>query len=370
MQSSYYEVYANKGGIMSDNSTMITSTQGLADYLNDLGQDFCAMDTEADSLHRYSERLCLIQYTDGEKHQLIDPLEIESMQPLVDVLKDAKIWMHGADYDMMLMRKEFDSLPAMIYDTQIAARLIGAQRFGYANLVEDYLGVELDKGSQKADWAKRPLTDIMVDYALNDVRYLKPLAETLLKGLHEKGRYEWFIESCENAMQRVQDRPQGRGDDPWRIKGAGRLQPKGLAYLRALWHWRDDEAREWDRPCFMVCGNKQLISWVEELVNGKKPKLPKHFRTKRVKNFFKVVDDAAKLPESEYPQKPKGLRRKKDPEFDDKVDAYVAKRNALAEELEIDGSLIISRATIEALVMETTTPEESLMKWQRELLEV
>jgi len=346
---------------------MINKNSTLSTYLQELSPEFCGMDLEADSLHRYEDSLCLIQFTDGSNHKLLDPLALEDLSPLEQLLNKSNVWMHGADYDMTLMLKTWGSIPQFIFDTQIAARLVGAQRFGYANLVEDFLGVELDKGSQKADWSIRPLTEKMTEYALNDVVYLQPLAEVLVKKLHELERYDWFIESCEDAMQRTLNRNPEK-EDPWKIKGSGRLNPEGLAYLKELWHWREDEAREWDRPVFMVCGNKSLIEWVTDLTEKKVPQLPKHFRSSRVNKFIAATNKVKKMQPADYPKKVKPLRMKKDPEFEARVDLIIKGKNKLAEEYNIDSSLLSNRATVEAIVRKDVKPEDSLMKWQYALL--
>jgi len=348
---------------------MLETTEQLAQYMGTLKGNFRAMDLEADSLHRYYEKLSLIQFTDGEQHQLIDPLAIDDMQPLKDYLKDAELWMHGADYDIVLMRKDLDIVPPVIWDTQIGARLLGVKKFGYGNLVEHYAGVEISKTSQKADWSKRPLTEKMREYAINDVLYLKTIVDQILEGLKEKGRYDWFVESCQHARAKCLARPMEK-EDPWRISGAGRMKPRELAYLRSLWYWRDKEAQEWDRPTFMVCGNKQIISWVSDLIKGQTPSLPKHYRTNRRNRFFDAIKEAKELGENLLPQRlaSKG-KRIKDATFDSRVDEMISKRDVIAEELDIDASLLISRSVLESLAAHEVKPEEVLMKWQQELLQ-
>ncbi|MFT5904540.1 MAG: ribonuclease D [Cryomorphaceae bacterium] len=343
---------------------MIETTQQLSDYFESLEGDFRAMDLEGDSLYHYHEKISLVQFTDGEKHQLIDPLAVEDMQPLKDFLKDGKLWMHGADYDIVMMRKDLDVVPPVIWDTQIGARLLGVKKFGYGNLVEHYQGVEISKSSQKADWSKRPLTEKMRDYAINDVLFLKPIVDQILAGLHEKGRYEWFVESCEWARAKVLERPMEK-EDPWRIAGSGKLSPRAQAYLRALWYWRDQQAMDWDRPTFMVCGNKQLIIWVSDLMDGKSVTLPKHYRPNRVKAFYAAAEDAKNLTDDVLPKRPcaKGKRVKNDA-FDARVDALIKQRDSAAIELDIDSSLIISRAMIDALAANEVEPSAVLMKWQ------
>ncbi len=348
---------------------MIETTKDLADYFRSFNGDFRAMDLEADSLHRYSEKMSLVQFTDGENHQLIDPLAIEDMQPLKDFLKTGKLWMHGADYDIVLMRRDLDIVPPMIYDTQIGARLLGVQKFGYGGLVEHYCGVEISKSLQKTDWAKRPLTEMMREYAINDVLYLKPIVEKILEGLHEKGRYDWFVESCEQAREKVLDRPMAK-EDPWRISGSGKLQARGLAYLRSLWYWRDEEAKLWDKPTFMVCGNKQLIAWALDIVGGKTPVLPKHFRSTRRRSFAEAVEEAKSLSDELCPQRPKPKgKRVKDASFDKRVEEMLAKRDAVATELDIDSSLLINRALLESIAAREVKGSDVLMKWQSDVLE-
>ncbi len=347
---------------------MIETTEKLGEYLSSLEGDFRAMDLEGDSLYHYHEKISLVQFTDGTNHQLIDPLAVEDMQPLKDFLKDGKLWMHGADYDIVMMRKDLGVVPPVIWDTQIGARLLGVKKFGYGNLVEHYQGVEISKSSQKADWSKRPLTEKMREYAINDVLFLKPIVDQILEGLHEKGRYEWFVESCEWAREKVLERPIEK-EDPWRVSGSGKMTPRALAYLRSLWYWRDEQAREWDRPTFMVCGNKQLISWVMDLVAGKSVELPKHYRTNRRKLFFVAVEEAKSLSDDVLPRRPKSKgRRVKNAAFDARVDAMIKLRDLAANELEIDSSLIISRALIEALSAEEVEPSAVMMKWQMKIM--
>ncbi|QTN31427.1 ribonuclease D [Akkermansiaceae bacterium] len=352
---------------------MIQTTTELATFLGSCektdGRKVCAIDTEADSLHRYSESLCLIQFTAGPDCVLMDPLAIEDMSPLKEYLRDATVWMHGADYDMTMLKREFGELPPTVYDTQIGARLLGVEKFGLGNLVEHYFGIVLSKSSQKADWGKRPLSEKMIDYALNDVRYLLEMGGIIVARLKEKGRHEWFTESCESARAKVAERDDSK-EDQWRISGSGKLDPFGLACLRALWNWRDKEAESWDKPSFMVATNRNLIEWSMLLAERKNIEFPHHFRGDRVKRLRETISGLRDLPKSEWPARVVTKRRKRDREFDKRVDAMIARRNGIASELGIDGSLIASRSVIESFPAGEAQPEELLMKWQRDLLEL
>src|SRR5438552_18351777 len=154
-----------------------------------------AIDTEADSLHCYRKKLCLLQVSLPEGDFLVDPLAGNDLSALANALSGKEIVLHGADYDLRLLRRALDFRPTRVFDTVIAARLLGGCEFSYAALVEKYFGIELAKGSQKANWALRPLSKKMEEYARNDTHYLLPLAEKLEKQLIERDRFGWFQQS-------------------------------------------------------------------------------------------------------------------------------------------------------------------------------
>lgn len=347
---------------------MIDTTERLVLHLEKSRQGesnpVCAIDTEADSLHRYRESLCLIQFAVRNESVLIDPLAIEDLSPLGSYLSEATVWMHGADYDMTMFKRQFGELPAVVYDTQIGARLLGARRFGLGDLVNKYFGVELSKSSQKADWGRRPLSEKMIEYALNDVHYLLEMGDLIVAGLKDYGRYDWFEESCAAARQRVLDRDDTK-EENWRVQGSGKLERRGLAFLRALWHWRDAEAKAWDRPSFMVVTNRQLLEWSTDLGMGKNVSLPHHFRPDRVKRFRATIAAIEALDETEWPERPAGKRRKRDRDFERRVDSLIKSRDDAAAKLDIEGSLIAPRAVLECLAAGDAKPSDVLLKWQR-----
>jgi len=350
---------------------MIATTERLGSYLQASRQaapnPICAIDTEADSLHRYRESLCLIQFADRNHAVLIDPLAIDDLSPLGEYLSIATVWMHGADYDMTMLKRQFGNPPAVVYDTQIGARLLGVRRFGLGDLVSHYFGVDLSKSSQKADWGKRPLSPLMIEYALNDVHYLLEMGDKIVAALQENGRYPWFLESCLAARQRVLARDDTK-EENWRVQGSGKLAPYGLACLRALWLWRDGEAKTWDRPSFMVAPNRQLLEWSIALDARKSITPPSHYRPDRLKRFHAALAKAEQLNESEWPERAPSTRRKRDREFDQKIDALISTREQVATQLDIEGSLIASRAALESLVEGDAQPADLLLNWQRECL--
>lgn len=350
---------------------MIDTTERLISHLEKSREGspnpICAIDTEADSLHRYRESLCLIQFADRNQCVLIDPLAIADLSALGAYLSEATVWMHGADYDMTMFKRQFGALPAVVYDTQIGARLLGVRRFGLGDLVSHYFGVDLSKSSQKADWGRRPLSPKMIEYALNDVHYLLEMGDKIVSELCAKGRYAWFEESCLAARQRVLDRDDSK-EENWRVQGSGKLEAYGLACLRALWQWRDGEAKSWDRPSFMVAPNRQLLEWSIDLASKKSISAPNHFRPDRVKRFRAAIASVDEIPQEEWPERPSGKRRKRDRDFDRKVEILLKSRERAAAEFDIEGSLIAPRAVLENLAAGDCLPADALLKWQLECL--
>lgn len=352
---------------MTGNGSMLQTPAELEAFIGSIklaGNAVCAVDTEADSLHRYRESLCLIQFAVDERCVLIDPLAISDLSSLSGFLDRSVVWMHGADYDMTMLKRQFGSIPATVYDTQIGARLLGARRFGLADLVSHYFGIELSKSSQKADWGKRPLSEKMIEYALNDVRYLMPMGDMIVADLRARGRFEWFDESCVAARRKVLERDECR-EEAWRIQGSGRLDRRGLALLRAVWQWRDAEAEAWDRPSFMVATNRQLVEWAIVLSEGGQLTLPPYFRPDRVRRLREALAVVEAMPESDYPERPRGIRRRRDAGFDRRLDSLIKTRDSVSQELDIDGSLIAPRAALESIAAEEASPEELLLVWQR-----
>ncbi|MEN9991888.1 MAG: hypothetical protein RLZZ224_1590 [Verrucomicrobiota bacterium] len=352
--------------------TLIQDSKELHDLVQRIAPiaPVCAIDTEADSLHRYRESLCLIQMSAGGENVLIDPLAIEDTKVLADYLCASEVWMHGADYDMTMIRREYGKLPPKVWDTQIGARLLGLRKFGLSDLVEHWFGVTLVKTSQKADWGKRPMTKTMLDYAINDVVYLLPMGECIVEELIDLGRYDWFVQSCEAARKKIWEREENR-DEAWRINGSGRLDARGLAFLRALWHWRDAEAASWDKPSFMVVNNKQMIEWAEKMAQDQEVDLPRHLqRPERLRRFHQAMDRVIHMSEDQWPMKIRLPRRKKDSAFERAVDAMIQKRDRAAKLLDLDPSLLIARNVAESIAAQEITPEECLLPWQLEQLQL
>lgn len=353
----YIETSSHLGAWVSDIEARLKAT----------GDHRISIDTEADSLHHYNEKLCLIQIACAGRFALVDPLAVEDMRPLLDLLDACEVWLHGADYDLTMLRRTYGFGPRVVRDTQIAARLLGHRQFGLAALVESVFDARLSKTSQKADWSRRPLPDVMLRYAVDDVRYLLPLADRLLAGLHEKDRMSWFVQSCEALQRDVAVRSMDGREEPWRVQGAGRLQPKGLALLKAMWEWREGVAAERDVPCFKVMSNKQMVAFAEDFEAGRAPVAPRGWRPRWKKDFHDILTAVAGSEPKTWPAR---LRRHKGRLSDrarDEIESLCKLRDSVAAGLDLESSLLGSRATLEGVV----AAEEglhNLLPWQQELL--
>lgn len=219
-----------------------------------------AVDLEADSLHSYEEKICLIQISTSAANFIIDPFTCAAALPLLGgILSDRRVLkvFHGGDYDIRLFKKGHGFEVAGIFDTMVAAQFSSRARFGLAPLLEEEFGVVLDKKLQRADWSQRPLTEEMLRYAALDTTHLLPLKERLEDDLRRLGRINWVREECA-LLEKIEP----GGEKPptaYGVKGAGRLSPEGRGRLQRLLAIRDDAARDLDRPPFKVLSNGLLL---------------------------------------------------------------------------------------------------------------
>jgi len=223
-----------------------------------------AVDLEMDSLHHYQEKVCLIQISTRKENWLIDPLELKDLSPLSAPFGNPAIVtvMHGADYDIRSLHRDFGIEVKNLFDTMIASRLIGITDFGLAALLKARFGIELNKKYQKADWSKRPLSAEMCDYAVADTSDLLPLYDQLRAELDEKGRLDWLEEECQLVCQaRVNEK---EGPLFLACKGAGKLKGRNLAILEELLQMRNRQARDQDRPSFKIIAAETLLEIAEK----------------------------------------------------------------------------------------------------------
>ena len=351
-------------------SPMIDTDAALAAILPGVAAQYrVALDTEADSLHSYFEKLCLIQLSLPGENYLIDPLAGISLQPLFDLLAERELLLHGADYDLRLMRRLGFDRPQRLFDTMIAARLCGRTEFSLAALIQHHFGLQLTKASQKANWALRPLSPQMTEYAVNDTRYLLELAAFFEAKLKELRRWEWFEQSCEKAIAAAATTKERDPDSLWRISGSSDLNERGSAILRALWHWRDQEAQRADRPAFHILHNEQLVRNADRLERGLPPDVP-HLRGSRRQRFDEAAHAALQLGPEDWPKFVRKPRPKMVPEYESRFKVLREKRDAAATALQLDPSLIAPKATLDRIAAEPSAAPTILMPWQMDLMKL
>jgi ribonuclease D len=351
--------------------TVIDSDGKLAGFLPAIrAAEWVALDTEADSLHAYPEKLCLLQFSVAEGDFLVDPLSGTDLQPLWPELKRHCLLMHGSDYDLRLLRKNHNFVPTKIIDTMLAARLLGEREFGLLNLVQKFLGVTLEKGSQKADWARRPLTPRMEAYARHDTHYLKPLCDILQARLQELGRLSWLQESCDRLIAECAKPPPRDLDDIWRVRGSHKLSRGGLAVLREAWNWREKEAVAANRPPYFILSHETLTD-LSAAASAQRPYaelFPKHFSERRRDGLRQAIETALALPPEDHPNyRQTSARRQTEPERR-RFNELEVRRNKVAEDLRIDPTIIASRAMLLDLARDDEHGGSGLMNWQAQVL--
>ena len=361
----------------------ISDAAALERLLQHIGEHASiALDIEADSLHSYTEKVCLIQLSVGGEEFVVDPLSELDLDGLVETLGGKRLIVHGGNYDLRMLRAWEAFRPrGEVFDTMIAAQLLGIEQIGLAALVEKFFDIAMTKDSQKSDWSRRPLSEKQLRYAASDTRHLEGLAECLHGELLERGRVEWHRESCRAMVEATGlDRPRDP-DEAWRIKGAGRLTPRQLAYLRELWRWRDMRAQRADRPAFKVLGNQQLLELVqwaevhpgEALTEG--PKLPRNFVGSWLKTLKRAIAQAEAMTAAEWPERSRGPRVHPPPIDQQKFDALRTECARIAGDLQIAPSTLAPKAALEAIVQERLRTRDEmvasgrLLRWQAELVQ-
>lgn len=270
-----------------------------------------ALDLEADSLHHYREKVCLVQISDRTHTWLIDPLQVSDLSPLASLLADPErlVVLHGGDYDIRSLHRDFGITVGRMFDTMVGAQFCGKGEFGLAALLREQFGIELDKRFQKADWSRRPLTPEMADYAAHDTAHLLQLADLLQEQLQQLGRLDWVAEECSLL---VNNRVSDKGDGPLFIncKGAGKLRPRNLAVLEALLQLRDGLARELDRPPFKVMPSEALLRVAEQLPKTVRdmnqiPGLTPRLLGRYGEQLLEAISQALEIPELQLPRYPR-----------------------------------------------------------------
>src|SRR5687767_5011991 len=340
-----------------DTLLYIDTQQDADDFLDDIsGIREIAVDTEGASFHRFIDRIYLLQITTRDRSAIIDPLPIGMPERLGEILQDpdVEVVFHDADYDLRLLHQDYGWHVNHIFDTRIAAQLLGIKSFGLAALLEDFFDVKLDKKHQRADWSLRPLTQGMLDYAAQDTRHLLDLRDELRSRLEKLGRLEWAREEFERLEGTKWD-PEDNGQSFLRIKGARDLTRRELALLRELVPWRDSVARELDRATFRVMGNEVLLDIARTAPRDAKQLaglkgMPRGILERGGAAILSAVKRGLEVAEEHLPKFPRAAKWEREEDFEAKVTKLKTVRDAAATRLLLDPGVLCSRERLEAIV--------------------
>lgn len=232
-------------------------------------QSILAIDTESNSLFRYYPKVCLIQLTaDVDPRQpnpaapidyLLDPLALKNLSALAPLLQDpsTEVIMHAAENDIIILQRDFGFQFSNVFDTQLAARILGWKQVGLAAILQDHFGVASDKSMQRTDWGQRPLNQKQITYAQIDTHFLPALRLQLIEQLQQAGRWEEALEAFALLRQVSYHEPAVRTF--WQMKNTREVPEAATNVLEALWQWREAEAQRRDWPPFKIMTDAQLV---------------------------------------------------------------------------------------------------------------
>ncbi len=292
------------------NYEIVTSADRLAEICQAARQvEAVMLDTEFVRTRTLYPRLGLVQLFDGQTLALIDPIDIEDLSPLWALLTDEKVMkvLHSCSEDLEVFLHHGGVLPASVVDTQILAAFLGhGVSTGFAALVDQYLGVTLDKGESRTDWCARPLTDSQLKYAAADVHYLAPLYVALKEKVQQAGWWDAALEESRNMVDKKRKKP-----EPEKayldVKNAWQLRPRQLAVLKSLAAWRLKEAQKRDLALNFVVKDLNLWKMARFNIQTKRQMQEQGFDRKEIdihgNTLIKLTAAAIKSDEADLPEK-------------------------------------------------------------------
>ena len=336
----------------------IDTEQALTDYLEATRDaNWVIIDTEFIREKTYFPKLCLIQLATEDTLACIDPLAIQDLSAFFEWVQQPEMVkvFHAAWQDLEIMHYLSGNVPTPIFDSQIAAAVLGiGDQMGYARLVENMLGVQLDKSQSRTDWSRRPLQQKQLEYAIDDVRYLRDMYPMLLERLQDTGRASWLNKSFQHLGDPTAYEPDPRSC--WkRTKGVQLLKPKQLSALRELAAWREEQAIKKDLPRRWLVGDEVLVDMARmktatlddfNNIRGlKSEQVKRHGET-----WLQLIETGLALPPEEWPELPR--RRKPDADLAMVADLLMLVVNQQARASNISPQMIATRSQVEKMLTE------------------
>jgi ribonuclease D len=336
--------------------------QNLADLLS--REAIIAVDTESNSLHAYQEQVCLIQFSTPHNDYLVDPLALEDLSPLKPVFASGRIEkiFHAAEYDVYCLKRDFNFEFSGLFDTMLAARILGREEVGLGALLEEEFGVHLEKRYQRANWGQRPLPAYLLAYARMDTHYLIQLRNRLRAALLEAGK--WSL-AAEDFRRLAELTPNDRSnEDPtagcWRVSGVYDLSPQQVAVLVELCRYRDKVARNLNRPLFKVINDATLIAIAEKAPSdlealSELPGMSRRQMERHGKALLAVVQRGLES-DPVYPTR----SPRPSEAFLDRVDALRRWRKETAEQMGVKSDVVLPRDLMTAIAEQNPRNMEDL----------
>ncbi|HYO77178.1 MAG TPA: ribonuclease D [Thermoanaerobaculia bacterium] len=334
-----------------------------------------AVDTEADSLHSYFDKVCLIQLSVPGDDFIVDPLAKVDLARFGALLAEPSVTkvLHGGDYDLRILNRDFGYTVRNLIDTSVCAQLLGYEGIGLAALLDRHFGLKLNKTHQRADWSMRPLPADMLEYAATDTHYLIELAAKLRVELEAKGRWEWAVEEF-GRLDQVRYRETDGETEPWRkLKNIGGLDRRTLAIVRDLYNWRDALARKADRPPFKIIGNDSMIEIAKAKPEthrdlGAIAAVSRYHADRYGRELVAIVRRAMEIPEADLPEKGEPKAWIRDKALENRINRLKTVRDRYAKELQIDPSVLGARHILSAVATEGSLDVPNMREWQKSVM--
>ncbi len=332
---------------------LVDTPAARVEMLRDLEQAAAiAIDTESDSLYRYFHKVCLIQISTRAEDYLVDPLLLPDLADLGPLMANPAIEkvFHAAENDILLLKRDFGFSFTNVFDTMLAARILGWKRVGLAALLEEHFGVALDKRTQLTDWGHRPLTTSQLRYAALDSHYLLPLRDLLAAELQRRSRWREAQEAFADLPNVTYVEKPFDPDGFWHNKHARDLHPAELAVLRELYLWRDAEARSQNAPPFKVMNEETMV----RLSQGQPARFsdlpPSLRRNERAATaVLAAIARGQASPPPKPPRRPSNGDQRPDPVTLALYDRLRAWRAARAVERDVDTDMVLTNQALMAI---------------------
>ncbi|MCG8635549.1 MAG: HRDC domain-containing protein [Desulfobacterales bacterium] len=346
----------------------ITSDEALKSICSELGREkIIAVDLEADSMHSFTEKICLIQIAGARQAYLVDPFLITDFSPFSRILEAPDIIkvFHGSDFDVRSLDRELSVEIQNLFDTEIACRFLNVKERGLGALLKAHFNVHVDKRFQKVDWSRRPLKEDMIAYSVGDVANLIELHDLLRDQLDNMGRLAWAREEFE-LQTRVKYEANHQPPLFKRFKGAGKMDNRTLAVLEGLLRLRVDLARKKDLPLFKIMSNQSIMGMALERPRGIKNIIDSRLLSKKQAGMYgarclEAIKTAMALSHGELPSYPRTRMPRKNPRVLERITRLKKMRERCSVSIGMEPGFLINNNLITAVAFANPGDRDALL---------